>query len=266
MSLTQEEGILLRSHAYSESSKVLRVLTPGRGVLPLMARGLRRKVGRGEGAVDTFDQVQIVYSFRPQRDLQTLTELHVLRSRQALGSDLLRFAGASLLAEMLLAHALEEGSPPLFLEVARSLDRLLDAESEQIAGVLISAGWRLLAYLGFAPELEACVRCGTGLDAVEGTVATPAAARTEEGILLRFSSLQGGLLCEECGHGSAGSRLGPGARDDLRRLLAGAPPTPLRGSPVHLSLLEAFALGHLAPRNAFRSVELLRAALDKGRG
>ncbi|TVR65128.1 MAG: DNA repair protein RecO [Gemmatimonadales bacterium] len=258
MSFSQEEGILLRSHAYSETSRVLRVLTPGRGVLPLMARGLRRKVGRGEGAVDTFDQVQIVYSFRPHRDLQTLTELKVLRSRQALGSDLVRFSGASLLAEMLLVHALEEGSPTLFLEVGRAMDRLVDVESRSVAGVLISAGWRILACLGFAPELDSCVRCGAGLETDD------AADGAGDGSLLRFSALQGGLLCEACGRNGAGSRLGPGARDDLRRLLAGTPPTPLRGSAVHLSLLEAFALGHLAPNAPFRAMDLLRAALEKG--
>lgn len=253
MSLTQEEGILLRSHAYSETSRVIRVLTPGRGVLPLMARGLRRKVGRGEGAVDTFDQVQIVYSFRPQRDLQTLYEVQVLRSRQGLGSNLLRFAGASLLAEMLLAHALEEGSPTLFVEVCEAMDRLVDVETEGVVGALISGGWRILACLGFAPELGSCVRCGSALETGD---------TSGEGSLRRFSSLQGGLLCKACGLDTPGSRLGPGARGDLRRLLEGTPPNPLRGAAVHLSLLEAFALSHLAPRSPFRAMDLLHAALE----
>ncbi len=247
MSTVQEEGILLRSHPYSESSRVVRILTPERGVLPLMARGLRRRVEKGEGGVDTFDQVRIVYTFRSGRDLQTLTELDVVRSRQGLGRDLVRFAGASLLAEFLLAHALEEGSPALSQEMEGALDLLLDRPLEQVPGVLLSAGWRLLVHLGFAPELGRCVRCGAELD--------------EEAPLLRFSAGQGGLLCQGCGGDSAGSRLGPGARNDLRSLLAGRPPEGLRGALVHLALLEVFALNHLAPNRPFQSVALVRAGL-----
>lgn len=249
MSAIQEEGILLRSHPYSESSRVVRILTPERGVLPLMARGIRRRVEKGEGGVDTFDQVRIVYTFRSGRDLQTLTELDVVRSRQGLGRDLVRFAGASLLAEFLLAHALEEGSPALSQEMEGALDQLLDAPLERVPGVLLAAGWRLLVHLGFAPELDGCVRCGTALDGDEP--------------LLRFSAGQGGLLCPGCGGEAAGSRLGPGARDDLRALLAGMPPEGLRGAEVHLALLEVFALNHLAPHRPFQSAALVRAGLSQ---
>ena len=258
MNAVQEEGILLRSHPYSETSRVVRILTPGRGVLPLMGRGLRRRVQRGEGGVDTFDQVRIAYTFRSGRDLQTLTEMEVVRSRQALGRDLVRFAGASLLAEFLLAHALEEGNPTLFREVEAALDRLLHAPSTEVPGALLSAAWRILAHLGFAPELDACVQCGHLLEEGQGAGLGEGLEEGGAPALLRFSAHRGGLLCPECGAGEAGSRLGPGARADLRAMLGGTAPEKLRGAGVHLALLEVFALHHLAPQRAFRSVVLVR--------
>lgn len=252
MTLLSEEGILLRSHPYSETSRVLRFLTPDHGLLSVMARGLRRRMSKGEGGVETFDQVALVCSFRPERDLHTLRELKVSRSRRRLGRDLVRFSGASLLAELILTHTLQEASPSLHEGVAGALDALESAPSEAVPGIALAAGWRVLAFAGFHPVLDGCVRCGGELPS-EG--------------LVRFSAGQGGLLCRRCGSDAPGARMGPGARADLSDLVGGTPPARLRADRAHLGILEAFALHHLAPARPFQSVALLRSALqDSGVG
>jgi len=247
VSILTEEGILLRSHPYSETSRVLRFLTPDHGLLSVMARGLRRRMSKGEGGVETFDQVTLVCSFRQERDLHTLRELQVTRSRRRLGRDLVRFSGASLLAELILTHTLQEASPDLHAGVAGALDALESAPVQAVPGIALTAGWRILAFAGFHPILDGCVRCGGEIPA-EG--------------LIRFSAGQGGLLCPRCGQDAAGARLGPGARADLSDLVQGTPPAGLRGDRAHLAILEAFALHHLAPARAFQSVALLRSALQ----
>lgn len=246
MSLVTEEGILLRSHPYSESSRILRFLTPGYGILSVMARGFRKRASRGQGGVETFDGAVLVLNYRPERDLHTLRDLQPGRSRRGLGRHLLRFSGASLAAELLLAHTLQEANPSLYALVANGLDDMETAAPEALPGVVLSTAWQILAEAGFPPVLEGCARCGGGLP--------------EEG-LLRFSAAAGGLLCSSCGEGSSGARLGPGARRELSRLTAGDPPVPLRGSEAHLGLLEGHALHHLSPRKAFRSADLIRSLL-----
>lgn len=247
MGLITEEGILLRSHPYSESSRILRFLTPGYGILSVMARGFRKRASRGQGGVETFDGAVLVLNYRPERDLHTLRDLQPERSRRGLGRDLLRFSGASLVAELLLAHTLQEANPSLHARVATGLDAMETATPEALLGVVLSTAWQVLVEAGFPPVVEGCARCGDELPS-HG--------------LLRFSAAAGGLLCPDCGEGSAGARLGPGARRDLARLTAGDPPSSLRGSEAHLGLLEAHALHHLSPRKAFRSADLLRSLLQ----
>lgn len=248
MSVITEEGILLRSHLYSESSRILRFLTPEHGILSVMAKGLRRRSSKGEAAVATFDQASLVLSYRADRDLHTLRDVEVVRSRRALGRNLSRFAGASLVAEMVLAHTLQEANPALFELVEEALNRMEHATGRELPGTILSAAWGVLREAGYPPVLDECARCGGDLPSEE---------------LLRFSAAAGGLLCTGCGASTAGARLGTGAREDLARLARGHDVAPLRGGPAHLGLLEAHALHHLSPRRRFASVDLLRPLLDR---
>ncbi len=252
MSIVKAEGILLRAHSYSESSRVLRFLTPGHGILAVMARGQRRQSSRGQGGLNTFDEVALEVSFRPHRDLQTLRGFEVTRSRRGLGREVIRFWGASLVAELLLAHTLHEGDQRLYEGVSGALDRLQELPGPQVPAAILAAGWTVLERAGLAPALTSCTRCGRGVDAGEG--------------LLRFSTAEGGLLCGDCGEEGRGPRLGPGARRDLGELAAGRVPAELRGAGAHLRILEAFALHHLAPRRRFQAVELLHPLMSDPSG
>ncbi|MEX2529584.1 MAG: DNA repair protein RecO [Gemmatimonadota bacterium] len=252
MSLLTVEGILLRSHAFSESSRILRFLTPGEGLLSVMARGVRKRSGKGGGGVETFDQASVVCSYRPDRDLHSARDVQVTRSRRGLASHMTRFAGASLVAELVLAHTLQEADPPLFEAVARALDALETAPLDALGGILLSAGWGILSHAGFPPSIDRCASCG--------------AVIPEQG-LLGFFEERGGILCGACSAaGRQGepsrTRLGPGARADLARLVEGDPPVPLRGAASHLGLLERFALHHFGATRPFRSVPLLRPLLQ----
>ena len=254
MTLLTEEGILLRSHAFSESSRILRFLTPGHGLLSVMARGVRKRSGKGGGGIETFDQVTVVFTHRIDRDLHSARDLHVTRSRRKLASDMTRFAGASLLAELVLAHTLQSADPELYEAVHDALNALESAPSDDLGGILLSAGWGILARAGFPPSIEDCASC--------------AMAIPDEG-LLGFFEDRGGILCSDCspvregGEEAARIRIGPGARADLQRLLQGDPPTPLRGAASHLGLLERFALHHFGATRPFRSVPLLRPLLKE---
>ncbi|TVP59518.1 MAG: hypothetical protein EA351_01475 [Gemmatimonadales bacterium] len=203
-----------------------------------MARGVRKQASKGGGPLDLFDDVEITYDHRAGRDLHTLREHRTLKRRGELGSNLLRFAGASFLSELILTHTMEEGSPRLHDRLTSGLDGLLACAPEEIPGRFLAAGWGIVAEFGFPPELDRCVHCN---------VEIPAAGMT------RFDLAEGGLRCPECAASGIGPRLGPGARTDLRAILAGAPPSGLRGAAEHFHLLERFALHHLDRRRVFQT-------------
>jgi DNA repair protein RecO (recombination protein O) len=249
MSLVTSEAILLRSHPYSDSSRILRFLTRDRGVVSLMGKGVKARGSRGSAALESFAEGVVTFYHRPDRDLHTLKDFERTSGPLGLGQDLRRLAGASLVAEILLTHALEEPDADIYDWVRTAIRRLGTVAEEEIAAWALSAVWRTLAHLGFDPELARCVACGRDLDEP---------AEDEMG---RFDTAAGGIRCPACSKGSELPRVGPRARSELVRLVRGDPP-PLGTDGVrgHLRILEGFAVHHIAPGRGFKSTAVVRAA------
>lgn len=259
MSLITSDGILLRSHEYSESSRILRFLTPDLGIVSLIGKGMRTRGARGEASIQTFGEGSLTFLYKPDRDLHTLREIHPREGSLALGRGVRRFVGASLLAELLLAHNLEEGDRALYEWIRTVLRRLATAEESEVVTWVLAGGWRTLAELGFPPRLSQCVRCdrdliGSGAEGIG------------ERRLYRFDVAAGGLICVRCGQDTVLPRVGPSALGDLEALVEGRAPAGLRGPSAHLSLLERYAEHHLSPRRGFRSFASLRPLLNKTDG
>ena len=229
-------AILLRSHPYSESSRVLRFYARDLGLVGVMARGARRR-GSGKAAgAGTFSEGIAVIAFSERRELQSLQEFAPARIRLGLGRDLTRLAGASVAAELVLGHAGQEPNPELYDFLSGRLDRMEKAEPHQVAGQVLALCWRIVRLLGFEPELASCTACGLPLDG---------------DAMARFDLNAGGVRCDGCSAGTRAAgpgdsrRIGPVAREQLADLLRGDIPTRLRGEPAHLSLLDDFAAHHM---------------------
>lgn len=239
-------AVLLRAYAFGETSRILRFYTRDLGLLSVMARGVRARSGKGAATLQTFATGDLVAYVKPQRDLHTMKDFACARVRSRLGADVVRFAGASLLAEIMGVHTDQHPNPEVFGTLEESLDALEDASGDQAPWACLSGAWRLVAALGFAPELDGCVRCAEPL------------AATDTG---RFDFAAGGLLCAGCAEGFAGPRVGPGARLQLRGLLAGgAPETPFTHPRRHLGILADFLACHVA-QQPLRSLRFLADVL-----
>ena len=254
MTLVTSDGILLRSHEYSESSQIYRFLTPDLGIVSLIGKGVRKRGARGETPIQTFGEGSLTFLYRPSRDLHTLREVQLRGDSLALGRGVRRFVGASLVAELLLVHNLEEGNPALYRWVREVFLRLATVRASEVLGWTLSGGWRTLAQLGFPPSLSQCARCNGALDGLGGDAAEQ---------LDRFDLAAGGLVCTECSADSTLPRVGPETRHDLALLVQGRPPSELRGEDAHISILEGYALHHLGPRERFRSFAMLRSTLNQ---
>ena len=163
MAVTSSPALLLRAHAYGETSRVLRFLTRDRGIVGLMARGVRSgKTGRGLG---TFAGGTLTFYHKETRDLQTFKEFAVERPRRGLGGDPLRLAAASVLADLVLRHGGDAEAHGLFDAMGSALDVLDDAVHDAVPALLLREGWGMVAVLGYQPELEWCPSCGRRLGA-----------------------------------------------------------------------------------------------------
>jgi len=241
-------AVLLRAHPYGESSRVLRFYTEGLGLLGVMARGVRGRGGKGALPLPTFASGELTAFVQPHRDLHTMKDFTCSRGRSALGGHVLRFAGASSAAELVIAHVDQEPNPEIFHALEAALDGIEEAVESDVATATLRGCWGLVGAFGFAPQVDECVRCGALLGAEE---------------MGRFDFSAGGVLCLACGADRPGPRVGPIARGQLRRLVHGRGDAAVTHPRRHLALLADFVSFHVVAR-PLRSFVFLADTLPPG--
>ena len=240
MSVVSTPAVLLRSFNYSETSRILRLYTKDLGLVSVMAKGIRRVGARGQAGLDTFSRGELIAYVRTTRDLQTFKEFSVEEAGAPLGRDVLRFAGASVLAEIVLLHASPDPSPQVFERFTNALRRIEAEPRAGIIGAVLAEGWTLVTALGYEPQIDRCVHCSR----------VPGASE-----VLRFDFSAGGVRCSDCASDHSGPRVGPGARRQLAALLRGTAPENLGKPRAHMRLLHDFVTYHISgskPLKAFR--------------
>jgi DNA repair protein RecO (recombination protein O) len=232
-------AVLLRAYDYGDSSRILRFYTQGHGLVSVVAKGVRGRLGKGGAGLGSFASGELTAYVKSHRDLHTMQDFSCRRMRDGLGRGMLRFAGASAVAELVLSHTEQESHEGLYLALERALDHLDSVPDVELPAAVLSGLWTVTEALGFAPQVEPCVRCGARLGATD---------------IGRFDLAAGGVRCPRCAEGAAGPRIGPIARGHLARLVGGELPADLTHSKQHLSLVSDFIEYHVAskPLKSFR--------------
>lgn len=209
MTLVVTEAVVLHAFDYLESSRIMRLITRDAGIQSVLARGARSSRKRFGTSLDVFAQGTAEYSTRPGRDLNTLTAFDVTRARPELATDVSRFTGACVLAELGLRFSSDEPHPGLFDAFVAGLDSIGAAQADETVSRTLGAAWHIVGELGFAPALDVCANCHTPL---ADDARTP------------FSHVAGGALCDRCARRAPGARpIPPEARAALGEWLAGSP-------------------------------------------
>ena len=92
------------------------------------------------------------------RDLQTLSECHLLHPPPSLGSDLERFSLANAALELIEGLTIEgEPNERLYACLHGVLHGLIEVEADQVESLFWYYQLRVLDALGYSPELQQCV-------------------------------------------------------------------------------------------------------------
>lgn len=180
MSQERTEAIVLRGVDFSESSRIVTFLTPGRGRLACMAKGVRRRKSQLGPLLDTFNHIEVVYYWRDGRQVQQLADAALLNGFSAIKRNLEKASFAAFPLELVykVAHD-NEPSEELFARFVRGLESLASWKGD----VRAHACWQvvqLLSAAGFEPRLDGCAACG-------GPIPTPPGF-----------SYDGGAVCRGC--------------------------------------------------------------------
>src|SRR5687767_15025110 len=147
MPLIHADAIILQTFAYSETSKILRLFTRSHGLISAIARGAVRPKSRYGGVLEPFTEGVATLYVRDSRELQNLSGFELVQSHQSLGRDLVRFGGASVMAELLLRTTMEQADPQLYLTVRSALRSIESATSAELESVLLAHLWSLTCEL-----------------------------------------------------------------------------------------------------------------------
>lgn len=177
MALYTDTGIVLRSYPFGEADKVVVLISPNRGKLRTVAKGVRRTKSRFGGRLETFAHVELV--LYEGKNLDTITQASIVDAFPVLRQHLDRVVTAGTMIEVadLVAQA-DEPARRLFLLLQRGLRALdgVEPHPDLLTAYLLKAA----AIIGVAPALEHCAGCGAG------------------GGLTRFSFAAGGTVCDRC--------------------------------------------------------------------
>lgn len=180
--LYRTEALILRRSDIGEADRLLTVLTPERGKMRLLAKGVRKIASRKAGHVELFTRVHFLVA--QGRTWDIVSQAEMVDAFRPLRGDLMRTSAAYYCAELLDRFAEEEGeNRPLYDLALATLARLGD--ERQIQVVLRFFDMHLLTLVGYQPELFQCVRCRDAIQPVTNF----------------WSSSDGGVLCPRCGEG-----------------------------------------------------------------
>ncbi len=241
MSQEKTEAVVLRGVDFSETSRIVTFLTPHRGRMACLAKGVRRKNSPLGAALDTFNRVELVYYWKDGRQVQTLAEAALLDGFPGIKARLEHSAYAGFPLELAYKVAHEnEPSAALYAVLVHGLERL----AEWPCDARTHAGWqvmRLVQAAGFAPVLDQCVQCGGPLPETPGF------------------SYAGGAVCRGC---ASDRRLSAEEFTALRDMAAAAAGCPWEQAPASVfHVLRQYAARHL--ETDFRSARVLEDMFGK---
>ncbi|RJP74048.1 MAG: DNA repair protein RecO [Candidatus Abyssobacteria bacterium SURF_17] len=200
MSVEKTDAIVLHTYNLQESSKIVVLLTPVRGKVRAVAKGVRRTKSKFGSALEPVTHIEAQIHYKEGRDLQTLSQAETRESFQPIRSDLTRLGLASMMCELMEQFVQEdEESSREFVLLLLSL-RTLATIVKNYESLLIAFYMKLLDISGLLPEVNCCVRCKGGL---QGNTYLDAGA--------------GGALCARCSAGM-GEKVSAGGLKMMQRL------------------------------------------------
>ena len=171
---------MIGSMRYKEADRIVTLYTRERGRLSAIARGVCRTKSKVGGRLEPFTLAQV--SLYSGRNLYTVVGVETLRTFQAVREELFRMnEGARLLTATRHLFPAEERNASAFNLLVRGIAKLAEAsDASDAAKVVLATRLKLLAVLGYTPDLGSCAHCGG------------------DSPPFGFSPSLGGVVCEPC--------------------------------------------------------------------
>ena len=177
MKIDSFEGIILTETNYSESSKILNVLTEDRGVIGIMSKGCRniKSKLRGVSRKLIYGKFHVYYK---ENGMSTLIGVDLINSFSKTMMDLERISYSSYLLDLTYQVVRQNDDNDIFCLLRDTLLKIEEGLDPLVLSNILEL--KLLDFLGVRPSIDACSICGS-----------------DKGIVT-LSSDSGGYVCRNC--------------------------------------------------------------------
>ena len=177
MKIESIEGIILSETNYSESSKILNILTKEHGLIGVMSKGSRNLKSKLRGVSRKLLHGTI-YIYYKEKGVSTLIGIDVINSFSKILTDLEKISYASYILDLTLQVLRQTNDEEIFDLLKNTLIKIEEGLNPEALTQILEL--KYLDYLGVSPMLEGCASCGTTNDIVS------------------LSPTQGGYICKSC--------------------------------------------------------------------
>lgn len=170
------EGIVIKETPYSETSKIIQILT-SEGIISLMAKGARGL--KSNLRVGTTKLIKGVFCINRKLDkLSLLSGVDIQNEFRNIRKDIRKISYATFLLELSEQVMRQNNNPEIYTLLISSLEKLEEGfDASTITSIL---ELKYLDYLGVMPVIDMCSVCGS-----KTGIAT-------------LSSSRGGYVCKNC--------------------------------------------------------------------
>lgn len=176
MELVKVQGIIINESNYSETSKLLNIITKEYGLIGVIAKGSKSMKSKLRAFTTklTYAEFQIYYK---KGKLSTLICADVTNPFTNIKSDLLNISYASFLLELTNQVLKESNDNRIFEILVNSLEKIDEGYDPAIITNILEL--KYLSFLGIKPNLDSCAVCGSTN-------------------VLTVSTNRGGFVCKNC--------------------------------------------------------------------
>ena len=171
------EGIVISETNYSESSKILNVLTKDLGIISVISKGCRKLKSKLRSVSTKLTYGDFIVNYK-ENGISTLIEVDNLYDFKNIMSDINRISYASYILELASGVAKQNSSEEVFTILISSLKKINEGLDPLIISMVVELQY--LKFLGIDISLDCCSNCGSTTN------------------ILTLSSDRGGYICKEC--------------------------------------------------------------------
>ncbi|WP_219107795.1 DNA repair protein RecO [Austwickia sp. TVS 96-490-7B] len=159
MPVYRDAAVVLRTHDLAEADRIVTVLTPHRGQIRVVAKGVRRTSSRFGARLEPAMVVDL--QCREGRSLDTVTQAEMIAPYgDAIARDYTSWTACHAMLETAQRLTGEQDPSPHHFRLLTGALASLAAARHDPALVLDAYLLRALAVAGWAPSFRDCVRCG----------------------------------------------------------------------------------------------------------